>query len=488
VRAPLAVLATLLALAAPAAADVMRPAEPIGHAGRWMTDGSGRVLVVHGVNVPSKLLPAYPAALDFGDDDAALLASLGLDAVRLTVERYAVEPKAGRFDDAYLAHVADTVRLLWRHGIASLVDFHQDEYGPVFYDNGFPDWMTMTDGLPNLFEVGFPAQYVANPALNRAFDHFWADDTGPSGRPLQADDAAIESHVAAALSGEAGILGYEAINEPWPGTQYPACFNPAIGCPTFDTGPLSAYYARVLPALRRADPRRLAFYEPLVSFNYGVPTSVVPPKDAGVGFAFHDYPACSAADDAGLPVPAPAQGCAAEDGAVLDNAVSHAAATGDALLETEFGSSADTQRVGDQLARYDAQMIPWMFWSYTRFVDALAPDGTLRPATPANVDAAMAATLARPYPELVAGTPQGWSFDPSAKAFSASWSTRRAGGAGRFPAGARTVIVVPAVQYPHGYTARVAGGRVVSRPGAGLLVIAQDAGASQVSVAVASAT
>ena len=237
-RAPLAVLATLLALAAPAAADVMRPAEPIGHAGRWMTDGSGRVLVVHGVNVPSKLMPAYPAALDFGDDDAALLASLGLDAVRLTVERYAVEPKAGRFDDAYLAHVADTVRLLWRHGIASLVDFHQDEYGPVFYDNGFPDWMTMTDGLPNLFEVGFPAQYVANPALNRAFDHFWPDDTGPSGRPLQADDAAIESHVAAALRGEAGILGYEAINEPWPGTQYPACFNPAL------SASLACWYGR----------------------------------------------------------------------------------------------------------------------------------------------------------------------------------------------------------------------------------------------------
>ena len=449
-----------------------------------MTDASGRALVVHGINVPSKLLPAYPAALNFGDDDAALIASMGLDAVRLTVERYAVEPRPGVFDDAYIAHVADAVRLLWRHGIASLIDFHQDEYGPVFYDNGFPDWMTMTDGLPNLFEVGFPAQYVANPALNRAFDHFWDDAAGPDGRPLQTDDVAIQSRVASALRSEPGVLGYEAINEPWPGTRYASCFVLGVGCPTFDRGPVSAYYKRALPALRSADPRRLAFYEPLVSFNYGIPTSATGPKDPGVGFAFHDYPACSAGDDAGLPVPAPAQSCAAEDGLVLDNAVRHVATTGDALLETEFGSSSNTQTVGDQLDRYDAQMVPWMFWSYTRFVDALAPDGKLQPATGSNVQAPMVATLARPYPELVAGTPQGWSFDSSTKAFSATWTTRRAAGGGAFPAGARTEVVVPAVQYPHGYTARATGATIVSKPGAGVLEVAQRPGASQVSVSI----
>jgi endoglycosylceramidase len=95
------------------------------------------------------------------------------NAVRITVERYAVEPAPGQLDSAYLAHIADTVKTLARHGILSLIDFHQDEYGPVFYDNGYPAWMTVTDGLPNVFEVGFPLQYLFNPALERAFDHLW---------------------------------------------------------------------------------------------------------------------------------------------------------------------------------------------------------------------------------------------------------------------------------------------------------------------------
>lgn len=163
-----------------------------------MVDRGGRVVVIHGVNVPSKWIPAaYPAALGFDEDDAAYLASTGFNAVRLTVERYAVEPRPGQFDDAYVAQFAHTVDTLASHGIVSLIDFHQDEYGPVFFDNGFPDWMTVTDGLPNLTQVGFPAQYVANPALNRAFDHFWANDPGATGNRLQADDGAILAHVAA---------------------------------------------------------------------------------------------------------------------------------------------------------------------------------------------------------------------------------------------------------------------------------------------------
>ena len=32
---------------------------------------------------------------------------------------------------------------------------------------------------------GFPANYLGMPALNRAYDHFWANDPGPEGRRAQ---------------------------------------------------------------------------------------------------------------------------------------------------------------------------------------------------------------------------------------------------------------------------------------------------------------
>jgi endoglycosylceramidase len=467
---------------------VVAPSGVLTHAGRWMTDDKDRVVVIHGVNMPSKWAPAnYPAALNFDDDDAALLAASGMNAVRLTVERYAVEPKAGQFDDAYTAHVQSTVQLLARYGIRSLIDFHQDEWGPVFFDNGFPDWMTMTDGLPNAYQVGFPAQYFLNPALNRAFDHFWANDVGPSGRHLQDDDTDILARVAGQLKGESGVMGYEVMNEPWPGTQYPTCVVPAVGCPVFDRGAYSAYYAKIIPKIRAADPNRLVWYEPLTTFNEGVPTSVTPPKDHNLGFAFHDYTGCGEYEGAapkGSPEP-PNTLCQPFDENVMTNAESHSTATGSALLNTEFGAYSDTTGIAHQLDVFDQHMMPWMFWSYTNYVVAVATDGSLQPASGTNVNQAMVGALARPYPQLVSGTPAGWSFDSTSKAFSLRYSPRRANGNGSFPPESETEIAVPPVEYPGGYTPTVVGGTVVSAANAPVLRVRSAPGATSINVSIA---
>lgn len=450
---------------------VVAPSGLVLHAGRWLVDGAGRVVVIHGVNMPTKWGSTYPAAAAFGDDDAALVASAGFNAVRLTVERYAVEPAPGRFDDAYVAHFADTMAMLARHGILSLIDFHQDEYGPVFHDNGFPEWMTMTDGLPNLYQVGFPFQYLANPALNRAYDHFWANDVGPSGRRLQDDDARILNRVAGALAHAPGLLGFEVINEPWPGSQYAACYAPGVGCPVFDRGPYSAYNAHAIAALRAADPQHLLWYEPLVSFNYGIPTSMQTLRDARLGFSFHDYPLCGSAADQGIPVPGSAP-CGPDDALVLSNATARAASTGDALLLTEFGATRDVTTLEEHLRQFDAHMVPWMYWSYDSWLVAYGPGGTaLAPASGSNVDNGLLAVLARPYPQLVSGTPLEWQYDPAAKQLSFRYTPRRPDRHGSFGPGAETDVAVPATAYPHGYRASVTGGTIVSGPNAPILRI-----------------
>ncbi len=465
------------------ASAVVLPQGRIGHAGRWMTDESGRVVVVHGVNMPTKLLPADPMSAGFGEDDATLLAASGLNAVRLTLERYAVAPRPGQFDDAYIDRFAATVSMLRRHGILSLIDFHQDEFGPVFFDNGYPDWMTMTDGLPNAYQVGYPLQYFLNPALNRAFDHLWANDIGPSGRPLWDDDADILARAASRLAGTDGLLGYEIMNEPWPGSIYPTCTQPA-GCPLFDQGPYSDYHKRMIGAVRAADRNNLIWYEPVTTFNQGVPTYVVPPKDPNLGFAFHDYPLCNVVGEGADALDAPAPAAApCTTSITMDNAEAHAQATGSALLETEFGATMDTSRLLPALAEFDQSMMPWMSWSYTRYITAYENDGkTLKPAVDPNVNHDMLATLARPYPQLVAGTPIGWSFDPKTRHFLFQYKRARADNKGSFGAGAETVISVPALQYPAGYDAVVTGGNVVSKPNAPILRVRAGAGAGPIAV------
>src|SRR5881398_12291 len=98
------------------------PHGPLGHAGRWITDSKGRVVVLHGLNMVYKLPPYYPSAIGFGEDDAAFLASEGYNTVRVGVIWKALEPTPGTYDPEYLNKIAETVDLLGKYGIVSMLD------------------------------------------------------------------------------------------------------------------------------------------------------------------------------------------------------------------------------------------------------------------------------------------------------------------------------------------------------------------------------
>ena len=52
---------------------------------------------------------------------------------------------------------------------------------------------------------------------------------------------------------------------------------------------LTAFYRRVIRAIRAADRRKLIWYEPNVLFNFGSDPNLGPIGDPHAGFAFHDY-------------------------------------------------------------------------------------------------------------------------------------------------------------------------------------------------------
>jgi endoglycosylceramidase len=346
-------LACFVALALPAAGRAAATL-PLSHSGRWITDASGRVVVMHGINMVYKLPPYYPAAAGFGDDDAAFLHSIGFNAVRVGVIWKALEPQPGVYNDAYLAQIAGTVSALARHGVASLLDFHQDLFNERFQGEGAPDWAVQTGGLPNP-SLGFPINYLANPALEHALDAFFNNAPGPGGVGLQDRFAAAWAHVAAYFRGYPSVLGYELFNEPFPGTLWEPCLVPT-GCPGFDAK-LTAFYRRVDRAIRAQDPRTLVFYEPNVLFNNGTTTDVGPLPDAHAAFAFHDY--CLTESTTGSPT-----GCATFDDLVFQNAIKHVASTHEAVIETEFGATNDIAYLDDMVARGDRFMVPWLEWAY----------------------------------------------------------------------------------------------------------------------------
>ena len=464
------VAAVAFAVALPvtiASAQPRSPAKlsPLSNHGGHLTDASGRTVVLHGLNMVAKRPPYEPAATGFGDDDAAFLAANGFRAVRLGIILAGLEPRPGRFDDGYLDSIQATVQTLARHGIYSLLDFHQDLLNERYGGEGLPEWMLEDDQIPPQPQAGFPGTYFTMPALERAFDNFWANAPGPRGIGLQDEYAAAWRHVAERFRDDPAVLGYDLFNEPWPGSQWPTCFPPA-GCPVFDQQSLAPFTDRVTAAIRKADSRHLVVYEPGLPFDYTAPTYVGAVADGQSALGFHAY--CLAA--VGVPeTPPTRQGCDFAEARTFDNADAHAAETGHALLLTEFGATHDTQELTSVAGLADAHRVSWLEWAYCACDDptgngdneGLVHDPAKAPSGD-NVDAPTLTALARPYPLAVAGDPQQWSFDPATRAFALTYRA-----AGRAPA--ITEIVLPALQYPHGYRVTVTGGRTVGSSGGTLL-------------------
>ena len=440
------------------------PVAPVGHQGRWLTDAEGRVLLVHGVNMVNKTAPYDPTSAGFSDADATWLADNGFLVVRVGVLATGLMPTPGVVDTGYIQRIATTVQDLASHGIFSLIDLHQDGWGPVVGSDGFPAWMTLTGDAGNDTEAGFPFYYQDNPALQQAFQSFWDNAEGPGDAGLQDDYAAMFSALATQLAGEPYVLGYDLLNEPWPGTTWSACLNAPSGCPSLDNGELAPAYAKAVAAIRGAGDEHLVFGEPFVLFNYGTSTTSMPLPggDPNGGMSFHVYPLS--------PNQAPD---------VIGNAVSWSSTTGGALLNTEWGATVSPLTLAPESIALDEALVPWIFWSFCcELVPSLqqAPGGS-------NLVASTASVLVQPYPLAVAGTPQQLTVDPSAGTLSFTWSTAPAAGP-PFPTGTVTTIVAPALAYPGGYSATVTSGWITSAPCAPLLTVSAMPGAATVTVEV----
>ena len=379
---------------------------PIGHQGRWLTDRLGRVVMLHGVNLVAKGTQS-PAQRGFDADDVAWLAENDFDVVRLGLVAADVMPTPGVIDTAYLDSFQSTVDQLTAAGILVLVDLHQDGWGPTLGDDGFPGWMTITNGAPDTHTT-FPTYYLTNPAIQAAFDSFWTDATGPGGVPLQDRVATMFGALADRFATNPGVLGYDLINEPWPGSTYSDCVALAGGCPTLDHDRLDPYYARMDTAIRAAGDHHLTFAEPWVLFNFGQSQTNVglPGGDADSGMAFHSYTVD-----------------VSREPDVLSNAEAWSGGTGGALLESEFGATQDQSAIDRQVDENDGELVPWIWWSYD---GELVPDLTVAPGG-TNLSQPVADALIRPHPVLVAGTPTSLDYDESTRTMTVHPVDHRAG-------------------------------------------------------------
>ena len=304
-----------------------------------------------------KLPPYYPSAVGFGIRRRGVPAA---DRLRRGAGRGDLEggrAAAGGVRRPVPAHRSRRPsRTLARHGIVSLLDFHQDLYNERFQGEGAPDWAVQDDGLPNP-KLGFPGNYLGNPALERALDQFCAK-TPPARRGMgcRIVFASAWAHVAARFRMTGSVLGYELFNEPFPGTAWELCIRPVrLPCVRLRAD-------RALSPRRGGDPPGRPANADLVRAERAVQlrlaTHVGALGDPHAGFAFHDY--CLSEPQTGSP-----QGCDTFDDMVFSNALAQVA-------PDRRGADDDRVRVDHRhgLSRATCSSAPtgtwspWLEWSY----------------------------------------------------------------------------------------------------------------------------
>lgn len=451
--------------------------------GMYLTNSDGQVVLLHGVNEVYKLAPYEPSASGFDEADAEFLAANGFNVVRLGVIWAGVEPSPGEYNAAYIASIQQTVNMLAAHGIYTILDMHQDLYSASLGGEGAPEWATKTGGLPNV-NAGFPASYYLSPAQTAAWDNFWNNSKASNGLGLQDNYAATWQYVAAAFAGNNAVIGFDIMNEPFPGTSW---LPTLLGSPFFAYQELTPMYRQVASAIRSVDPNAALLVEPAnpavseVGAILGLPLQLGTIDDPNVILAFHDYCAGSAT----------ASFCGWLASQQANTAQTYAKAHQIPVIMNEFGASNARSDLYAEMNAANANLMSWAVWAYTGYGDITTSGNTdgeslvynpQLPPTGSNVNTSSLQVLTTPFPQAISGTPI--AFSNANGTFDFSYSTARADGSGSFAPGSQTMISVPAIAYPNGYSVSVTGGQVASAANAPVLVVTSDSGAGMVRVVV----
>ena len=451
----------------------------------WVTDADGHVIIFHGFNMVAKETPYTLESVGFDDDDGAFLAEHGFNAIRLGFMWKAAEPEPDQFNEGYLNSIERTVNALGKHKVLTLLDFHQDAYNEAVEGQGFPDWTVYDDGIPWLPLIPKEAQLV----YQRVWDNFWANKQGVNNTRLWDHFANFWQHIATRFRNNPNILGYDLMNEPWPGLQTPLCLNPLV-CPHNDT--LSKFYGDVILKIRQYDANTPFYYEGSLLAGGGMALDI-DIKDPNTVLSFHNYCLLTVVGAiAGIPTPKFVGDltCPELEKLTFDNSITQAQTQGHPAVLTEFGSVPDLDAVERVAKQADDYKVGWMHWTYfntgtTNFPGT--PSLVLAPSkapTTDNINTELLKVLSRPYPQKTAGTPVKWDFDSDSKVFDMSYTTLRADGAGSFAKDGETTIFVPKLHYPNGYKVSVSGGNLISEANAPYAVITANNGASQVAVKI----
>lgn len=192
--------------------------------GRAFTDEYGRQRIFNGLNFVYKgCKPDDDGVIryktDITDELLSSLTARGINVIRLGLTWAGVEPEPGRYNLCYLDGLKETVRLCGKHSVYVFLDWHQDLYSHFCYTDGdgAPKWACTKTGELKKAPIIWATGYFFGPRTHKSYDSFWLNEP-VAGRGLQDRFCDMLSFTADYLKDEKAIMGYDLLNEPFPGT------------------------------------------------------------------------------------------------------------------------------------------------------------------------------------------------------------------------------------------------------------------------------
>jgi len=406
-----------------------------------LADGSGREITLRGVNaraqgifddtfndgrLPLEDLPT------FDEGDAMRIQAFGFNLLRLPINWSGLEPTQGTYDKTYLDRIATVVKVCSKHDILVLLDFHQDAFSKEIGQDGAPRWvldlLLGPDGYP--YEGGPLTDLTARrfaPAAQAAFRGLFANQAG-----VQDAFAAAAMTVAKKFKSNAGVFGYEILNEPWAA---------AAGVANYESAVLSLN-TTVAAAIRQVDTKHFVAFEPDTIRNL-LDQSVAngPFPDARAIYAPHVY----------TDVFNGSNGYASGDPAELAPSVQHAAdeaAQWDTpLLIGEYGIDPNAVNankwITDELNLQDQYRASSTFWLWEEVSSGHWGLYDGESSDPSGERLARTTALSRPYARAVPGTVLEHTFDDAANTLRLRYQAQGKG---------KLELSVPFRHYPTSYT------------------------------------
>jgi endoglycosylceramidase len=264
-------------------------------------DQQGRFVILRGVNYNAlgdywQGNPSVPTNKQYDEEDLKLMASYGVNCIRLLFSWSKLEPIRGQYNQEYINQLKTVIETAAKYNIYVILDMHQDAFSKFIFStadencqnplngwDGAPDWAVITDNQPTCMSTtGGVGGRESSRAVVHAWQNFWNNKNGIQDACVLAWKALVKE-----TAQYANVVGYDLLNEPSLG------FEPI----NIESDKLSKFYRKTINAIRVAEQevnafKHIMFFEMSVSWNgQGIPFIPAPEftEDDNIVFAPHHY-------------------------------------------------------------------------------------------------------------------------------------------------------------------------------------------------------